>query len=108
MAPTPADAPEFARQLFTSWLTVRLRSRTAEQFMTASRALPASVIGILLMSEFVGAKSTIGTAQEAFIAGFAAFLVWRRQATKALIDLQGKIVATESVSSAFAKLVVAS
>jgi SSS family solute:Na+ symporter len=58
--------------LFTSWLTVRLRSRTAEQFMTASRALPASVIGILLMSEFIGAKSTIGTAQEAFTSGFAA------------------------------------
>src|SRR4051812_43515934 len=58
--------------LFTSWLTVRLRSRTAEQFMTASRALPASVIGIMLMSEFIGAKSTIGTAQEAFTSGFAA------------------------------------
>lgn len=58
--------------LFTSWLTVRLRSRTADQFMTASRALPAAVIGVLLMSEFIGAKSTIGTAQEAFTAGFAA------------------------------------
>ncbi|MBV9655666.1 MAG: sodium:solute symporter family protein [Acetobacteraceae bacterium] len=58
--------------LFTSWLTVRLRSRSAEQFMTAARALPASVIGILLMSEFIGAKSTVGTAQEAFNSGFAA------------------------------------
>ena len=58
--------------LFTSWLTVRLRSRTSAQFMTASRALPASVVGILLMSEFVGAKSTVGTAQEAFTSGFAA------------------------------------
>ena len=58
--------------LFTSWLTVRLRSRTADQFMTASRALPASVVGMLLMSEFVGAKSTVGTAQEAFTSGFAA------------------------------------
>jgi SSS family solute:Na+ symporter len=58
--------------LFTSWLTVRLRSRTADQFMTASHALPATVIGILLMSEFVGAKSTVGTAQEAFQSGFAA------------------------------------
>src|SRR3954453_12134195 len=58
--------------LFTSWLTVRLRSRTAEQFMTASRALPPAVIGVLLMSEFIGAKSTVGTAQEAFTSGFAA------------------------------------
>jgi SSS family solute:Na+ symporter len=58
--------------LFTSWLTVRLRSRTADQFMTASRALPPAVIGVLLMSEFIGAKSTVGTAQEAFTSGFAA------------------------------------
>ena len=58
--------------LFTSWLTVLLRSRTTEQFMTASRALPAVVVGVLLMSEFVGAKSTVGTAQEAFTSGFAA------------------------------------
>jgi SSS family solute:Na+ symporter len=57
---------------FTSWLTVRLRSKTNDQFMTASRALPAAVVGILLMSEFVGAKSTVGTAQEAFISGSAA------------------------------------
>src|SRR5689334_20753794 len=58
--------------LFTGWLTVRLRSRNAEQFMTASRALPPSIIAILLMSEFIGAKSTVGTAQEAFTSGFAA------------------------------------
>jgi SSS family solute:Na+ symporter len=58
--------------IFTSWLTYRLRSKTNAQFMTASRALPAAVVGILLMSEFVGAKSTIGTAQEAFTSGFAA------------------------------------
>jgi SSS family solute:Na+ symporter len=58
--------------LFTSWLTVRLRSRTSAQFMVAARALPASVIGVLLMSEFIGAKSTVGTAQEAFNSGIAA------------------------------------
>jgi SSS family solute:Na+ symporter len=58
--------------VFTSWLTYRLRSRTNAQFMTAARALPATVVGILLMSEFVGAKSTIGTAQEAFTSGLAA------------------------------------
>ena len=58
--------------LFTSWLTVRLRSRTVDQFMTASHSLPAVVVGVLMMSEFVGAKSTVGTAQEAFNSGFAA------------------------------------
>lgn len=58
--------------LFTSWLTYRLRSKTNAQFMTASRSLPAAVVGILLMSEFVGAKSTVGTAQEAFTSGIAA------------------------------------
>jgi len=56
---------------FTSWLTVKLRSRTSEQFLVASRALPASVISVLLMSEFIGAKSTVGTAQEAFLSGIA-------------------------------------
>lgn len=57
---------------FTGWLTIRLRSKTSEQFMVASRAMPASIIGILLMSEFIGAKSTVGTAQEAFGFGMAA------------------------------------
>jgi len=58
--------------LLTSWLTVRLRSRTVDQFMTASHSLPAVVVGVLMVSEFVGAKSTVGTAQEAFNSGFAA------------------------------------
>jgi len=58
--------------LFTSWLTIRLRSKSNAQFMVGSRALPSAVIGVLLMSEFIGAKSTIGTAQEAFTSGFAA------------------------------------
>lgn len=57
---------------FTSWLTFKLRSRTSDQFMTASRAMPAVVVGVLMMSEFVGAKSTVGTAQEAFQSGMAA------------------------------------
>ncbi|MCQ4161635.1 sodium:solute symporter family protein [Roseomonas sp. GC11] len=56
----------------TSWLTLRLRSRNSEQFMVGSRAMPAAVIGILLMSEFIGAKSTVGTSQEAFNYGMAA------------------------------------
>jgi SSS family solute:Na+ symporter len=57
---------------FTSWLTFKLRSRTSDQFMTAARAMPAVVVGVLMMSEFVGAKSTVGTAQEAFQSGMAA------------------------------------
>ena len=58
--------------LFTSWLTVRLRSRTTGEFMNAARSMPAAVVGVLLMSEFIGAKSTVGTAQEAFQSGMAA------------------------------------
>jgi SSS family solute:Na+ symporter len=57
---------------FTSWLTIKLRSTTNAQFMTGARAMPAIVVGILMMSEFVGAKSTVGTAQEAFQSGMAA------------------------------------
>lgn len=56
----------------TSILAYLLRSRTSAQFMVGSRALPSVVIGILLMSEFIGAKSTVGTAQEAFEHGMAA------------------------------------
>lgn len=55
----------------TAWALV-LRSRNSAQFMVGSRALPAAVIAVLLMSEFIGAKSTVGTAQEAFEKGMAA------------------------------------
>jgi SSS family solute:Na+ symporter len=58
--------------IFTSWLTFRLRSKTNDQFMTAAKSVPAVVVGILMMSEFIGAKSTVGTAQEAFTSGLAA------------------------------------
>ncbi|MCL6414008.1 sodium:solute symporter family protein, partial [Pantoea agglomerans] len=57
---------------FTSWLTYKLRSKSNTEFMEGSRALPAFIVGILLMTEFIGAKSTIGTAQSAFENGFAA------------------------------------
>ncbi|UVS98994.1 sodium:solute symporter family protein [Burkholderia glumae] len=56
----------------TAWISIRLRSKTTEQFMVAGRTTPAVVIAILLMSEYIGAKSTIGTSQEAFSAGIAA------------------------------------
>ena len=58
--------------LFTTWLTWRLRSKSSGDFMEGSRAMPALVVGILLMSEYIGAKSTVGTAQAAFEDGFAA------------------------------------
>lgn len=58
--------------IFTSWLTVKLRSKTNEQFMTAAKSMPAYIVGILMMSEYIGAKSTVGTAQEAFMKGLAA------------------------------------
>jgi SSS family solute:Na+ symporter len=56
----------------TQFLTVRLRSKNAGDFMVAARSMPAIVVGVLMMSEFVGAKSTIGTAQSAFESGLAA------------------------------------
>ncbi|MHB8353797.1 MAG: sodium:solute symporter family transporter, partial [Burkholderiales bacterium] len=58
--------------LFTTWLTLKLRSRTSGEFMYAARSLPAFVVGVLMMSEFIGAKSTIGAAQTAFESGLAA------------------------------------
>lgn len=57
---------------FTGWLTYRLRSRNNADYMVGGRAMPALVVGVLLMSEFIGAKSTVGTAQEAFKSGMAA------------------------------------
>ena len=56
----------------TFWLTARLRSKTSEDFMIAAPSMPAIVVGILIMSEFIGAKSTVGAAQSAFESGLAA------------------------------------
>ncbi|KXU85951.1 sodium:solute symporter [Caballeronia megalochromosomata] len=56
----------------TSLLSIRLRSKTTGEFHVAGRSMPAIVVAILLMSEFIGAKSTVGTSQEAFTAGIAA------------------------------------
>ena len=58
--------------LFTTWLTWRLRSKNSGDFMAGSNVMPAFVVGVMLMSEYIGAKSTIGTAQAAFEGGFAA------------------------------------
>ncbi len=56
----------------TSWLSVRLRSKTSGEFMNAAKSMPAVIVAILLMTEFIGAKSTVGTAESAFQYGMAA------------------------------------
>jgi SSS family solute:Na+ symporter len=56
---------------FSAWLTVRLRSRSMSEYMVAGRAMPAVVVGVLIMSEFIGSNS-VATAQKAFSAGMAA------------------------------------
>lgn len=56
----------------TAWLTARSRSTSSSEFMVGARSMPAVVVGILMVSEFVGAKSTIGTAQGSFESGMAA------------------------------------
>lgn len=58
--------------IITSWLSVKLRSKTNAQFMNAAKAMPAIVVAVLLMTEFIGAKSTVGTAESAFKYGMAA------------------------------------
>jgi SSS family solute:Na+ symporter len=56
----------------TTWLTFRYRAKNSEDFMIAARSVPAIVIGVLMMSEFIAPKSTIGVAQAAFKSGMAA------------------------------------
>ncbi|GLF86261.1 sodium:solute symporter family protein [Bacillus sp. FSL R5-0654] len=58
--------------LFTTWLTMRFRSKSNSEFNNAAKSLPAIVVGILLMSEFIGTKSTVGTAESAFTHGLSA------------------------------------
>ncbi|HLZ75187.1 sodium:solute symporter family protein [Phenylobacterium sp.] len=58
--------------VLTSLLAWVLRSKTSAQFMVAGRALPAGVIGVFLMSEFIGANSSVGGSQAAFEKGMAA------------------------------------
>lgn len=47
-------------------------SKNADHFMTAGRSFGPFVVGVLLMSEFIGTGSTIGTAQTAFSKGISA------------------------------------
>ncbi len=48
------------------------RTKDTESFMTAKHQIGAIVIGILMMSEFVGTGSTLGTAQTAYEKGISA------------------------------------
>jgi solute:Na+ symporter, SSS family len=82
---------------FTSWLTVRLRSKTSEEFMVGARSVPAIVVGVLLMSEFIGAKSTIGVAQAAFESGVAA--AWAVLSAAVAFPLFGFFLAKKLYSS---------
>jgi SSS family solute:Na+ symporter len=56
----------------TVWLTTRSRSTTSSEFLVGARSLSPLVVGILMVSEFVGTKSMIATAQAAFESGLAA------------------------------------
>lgn len=58
--------------LITGYLSVRWSGKTNKDYMTASKSLPTFILGIFLMSEYIGAQSTIGTSQTAFQDGTAA------------------------------------
>jgi len=58
--------------VITTGASLLLRSRTNDQFMVAARALPVGVVGVVLMSEFIGTPATVGTAQSAYTQGIAA------------------------------------
>jgi solute:Na+ symporter, SSS family len=83
--------------LLTSWLTIWLRSKTSSEFMVGGRSVPAVVVGILLMSEFIGAKSTIGVAQAAFESGMAAS--WAVLSAAVAFPLFGFLLAQKLYSS---------
>lgn len=58
--------------LITGYLSIRWGGKTNDDFMRAGNKLPTVVLGILLMSEYIGAQSTVGSAQSAFSNGIAA------------------------------------
>lgn len=57
--------------VITTLLTFKMRSKSSSEFNNAAKSLPAIVVGVLMMSEFIGTKSTIGTAESAFTHGIA-------------------------------------
>lgn len=58
--------------VLTGYLSIRWSGKTNSDFMTGSRGLPTIVVGVLMMSQFVGAVTLVGTAQSAFTSGVAA------------------------------------
>lgn len=81
----------------TSWLTAKLRSKTTSEFISGGRSTPAFVIGVLLMSEFIGSKSTIGVAQAAFDSGVAA--MWAVLTAAIAFSIFGKVMAARLYST---------
>ncbi len=47
-------------------------SKSSDKYMTGGKAFGPFIIGVLMMSEFIGTGSTIGTAQTAFSRGISA------------------------------------
>ncbi|WP_434511732.1 sodium:solute symporter family protein [Desulfitobacterium sp. AusDCA] len=58
-----------ATTLYGVWM--RRYTKNNEQFMTGGK-MPTLLIGVLMVSEFIGTSATVGTAQTAFSAGMAA------------------------------------
>lgn len=58
--------------LITAYLSFRWSGKSNGDYMNASKSLPTFILGIFLMSEYIGAQSTIGTSQKAFESGAAA------------------------------------
>ena len=58
--------------LITAYLSFRWSGKSNSDYMNASKSMPTFVLGIFLMSEYIGAQSTIGTSQKAFESGAAA------------------------------------
>jgi SSS family solute:Na+ symporter len=83
--------------IVTSWLTAKLRSKSSSEFMVGGRGTPAIVIGVLMMSEFIGSKSTIGVAQAAFESGAAA--IWAVLTAAIAFFLFAKVMAARLYST---------
>jgi SSS family solute:Na+ symporter len=53
-------------------LAVRRHSRTTKGFTDGGRMFPASLIGFLMVSEFIGTAVSVGTAQTGYVTGISA------------------------------------
>ena len=81
----------------TTWLAARARSATSSEFMVGARNLSSVTVGILMVSEFVGTKSMIGTAQAAFESGMAAS--WAVLSAAVCFPLFGVVLARKLYNS---------